>query len=118
MRKQVAAEIRAIFNAPDRSEAERLLKLTVARYEKSNARLATWMEENLPEGLTIFDFPAEHRRRVRTTNMVERINKEIRRRTRVVTLFANEASALRLVSAVLMEISEEWQTDRIYLTMS
>lgn len=118
LRKQVAAEIRAIFNAPDRSEAERLLKLTVARYEKSNARLASWMEENLPEGLTIFDYPAEHRRRLRTTNMVERINKEIRRRTRVVTLFANEASCLRLVSAVLMEISEEWQTDRIYLTMS
>lgn len=118
LRKQVAAEIRAIFNAPDRSEAERLLKLTVARYEKSNTRLASWMEENLPEGLTIFDYPAEHRRRLRTTNMVERINKEIRRRTRVVTLFANEASCLRLVSAVLMEISEEWQTDRIYLTMS
>ena len=118
LRKQVAAEIRAIFNAPDRNEAERLLKLTVARYEQCNARLASWLEENLPEGLTIFDFPAEHRRRLRTTNMVERINKEIRRRTRVVTLFANEASALRLVAAVLMEISEEWQTDRIYLTMS
>lgn len=118
LRKQVAAEIRAIFNAPDRSEAERLLKITVARYEKSNARLASWMEENLPEGLTIFDFPPEHRRRLRTTNMVERINKEVRRRTRVVTLFANEASALRLVAAVLMEISEEWQTDRIYLSMS
>jgi len=118
LRKQVAAEIRAIFNAPDRSEAQRLLKLSVERYEKSNARLAKWMEENLSEGLTVFEFPSEHRRRLRTTNMVERINKEVRRRTRVVTLFANEASALRLVAAVLMEISEEWQTDRVYLSMS
>jgi transposase-like protein len=117
LRKQVGADIRAVFNAPDRTEAERLLKLAVQKYEKSMPRLADWMEKNLPEGLTVFNFPAEHRRRLRTTNVLERINKEIRRRTRVATLFPNEASCLRLVSAVLMEISEDWQTDLIYLRM-
>ena len=61
--------------------------------------------------------PAAHRRKLRTTNSLERINKEIKRRTRVAMLFPNEASALRLVTAVLMEISEDWETNRTYLSM-
>jgi len=73
------------------------------------------MEENLPEGLTVFALPAAHRTRLRTTNMLERLNKEIKRRTRVATLFPNEASALRLFSAVLMETSEDWETGTMYL---
>jgi putative transposase len=67
--------------------------------------------------MTVFSLPASHRRRLRTSNMLERLNEEIKRRTRVVGLFPNEASALRLVSAVLMEISEDWETGRKYLTM-
>ena len=66
------------------------------------------------EGFTVFDFPLEHRRSIRTTNSLERINKEIRRRTRVVGVFPNEASCLRLISALLMEISEEWQIGKHY----
>ena len=65
----------------------------------------------------VFALPPSHRRRLRTINMPERLNKELKRRTRVAGLFPNEASALRLVSAVAMEISEEWETDRKYLTM-
>jgi transposase-like protein len=61
-------------------------------------------------------FPFEHRRRIRTTNMLERVNQEIRRRTRVVNIFPNEASCLRLVSAILMEKDEDWQTGRRYLS--
>jgi len=76
------------------------------------------MEENIPEGLTVFTLPKEHHKRMRTSNMMERLSKEIRRRTRVATLFPNEESLLRLVSAVLMEISEEWETGRRYLDMS
>jgi len=113
--KEVAADIRAIFNAPNRTEAERLLKMTVNKYEAGAAKLATWMEENIPQGLTVFDFPAEHRRRLRTTNGVERLNKEIRRRTRVASIFPNEDACLRLVTAIVMETSEEWETGRIYL---
>jgi len=116
MKKEVAADIRAIFDAPNRQEAERLLALTVKKYQEQASKLAEWMETNLPEGLTVFAFPAEHRRRIRTTNMLERVNREIRRRTRVVSIFPNEASCLRLVSALLMEISEEWLTGRTYLS--
>ena len=109
MRMEVAADIRSMFNAPDRKTAEEFLQAAIQKYASSAPRLSTWMEENLAEGFTVFDFPLEHRRSTRTTNSLERINKEIRRRTRVVGVFPNEASCLRLVSALLMEISEEWQ---------
>lgn len=117
MRKQVAADIRNVFDAPDRTAAERLLKQTLTKYQKSAPKLAAWLEENIPQGLTVFAFPAAHRRRLRTTNMLERVNKEIKRRTRVATLFPNDDSLLRLVSAVLIEISEDWETGKVYLNM-
>jgi putative transposase len=116
MRKEVAAAIRNIFNAPDEAEAKRLLDQLLERYEKSAPRLVAWAEQNIQEGLTVLQFPADHWRRIRTSNVLERVNKEIRRRTRVATIFPNENSCLRLVSAVLMEISEEWETGRAYLT--
>ena len=116
MKRAVAADIRAIFHAPDRQEADTLLKRTVEKYQQKAAPLADWMQQNLPEGLTVFSFAASHRRLIRTTNGLERLNQEVRRRTRVARLFPNEASCLRLVSAVLMEISEEWETGKVYLS--
>jgi putative transposase len=113
--EEVSADLRAVFNAPNRTEAERLLELMVRKYEEAAPKLAAWLEENVPEGLTVFDFPAEHRRRLRTNNGLERLNREIKRRTRVATLFPNEASLLRLATAVLMETDEEWQTEKRYL---
>lgn len=115
MRAKVAEDIRSILTAPSRGEAERLLELTVEKYGKSASRLSSWMQSALPEGFTVFMLPQGCRRRLRTTNMLERVNKEVKRRTRVATLFPNEVSLLRLVSAVLMEISEEWETGRVYL---
>ena len=119
MRIPVAGDIRAIFNAPDRHEAERLLEKFVERYQATAPKLATWAEEALPEGFTVFSLPVSHRRRLRTTNLIERVNQEVKRRTRVARLFPNEASCLRLVSAVLMEIADDWQTaDKRYVTFS
>ena len=92
------------------------MALTVEKYQEKASRLVTWMETNIPEGLTVFAFPATHRRKLRTTNLVERLNREIRRRTKVVSIFPNEASCLRLASAILMEISEDWLTGRKYLS--
>jgi putative transposase len=112
----LAAAIRAIFNAANRYEAEALLAKLVLASRKTNPRLAAWLEENLPEGLTVFSFPEAHRRLLRTTNGLERVNQEVRRRTRVCRHFPNESSCLRLVSAVLMEISDEWETGKAYLT--
>lgn len=112
---EASADLRAVFNAANRAEAERLLGLMVKKYEPAAPKLAAWLEENVPEGLTVFDFPLEHRRRLRTNNSLERLNREIKRRTRVATLFPNEASLLRLATAVLMEMDEEWQTEKRYL---
>lgn len=75
------------------------------------------MEENIPEGLTVFSFPTSHRRRIRTANSLERLNRQVRRRSRVAVLFSNVASCERLVTAVLMEISEEWETSRTYMRL-
>jgi transposase-like protein len=88
----------------------------IGKYQKSAPKLAQWLEENVPESLTVFRLPPEHRKRLRTTNMEERLNRELKRRTRVATLFPNEGSLLRLVTAVLMEVSEEWETGRRYVT--
>jgi putative transposase len=112
---EASADLRAVFNAPNRVEANRLLEMMVKKYQATAPKLATWLESNVPEGLTVFDFPAEHRRRLRTNNGLERLNREIKRRTRVATLFPNEASLLRLATAVLMETDEEWQTEKRYL---
>ena len=117
MKAEVASQIRSIFNAEKPEEAKRLLAMAVKEYEQSAPKLATWMEENIPEGLTVLDFPVEHRRRIRTNNMLERLNKEIKRRTRVATLFPNEDSCLRLITALLVETSEEWETGKRYLSM-
>lgn len=114
MRSEVAADIRSVFNASDRQTAEELCQAAIRKYATSAPRLSAWLEENLAEGFTVFDFPLEHRRSIRTTNSLERINQEIRRRTRVVGIFPNAASCLRLVSAILMEISEDWQIGKHY----
>jgi len=116
MRMEVAREIRTVLQAPDRVMAEANLKALVLKYSKTVPRLSLWMEGNLAEGLTVMEFPEAHRRLLRTTNMVERQNLEIRRRTRVVTIFPNVASCLRLISALLMEVDEGWQMGKRYLS--
>lgn len=112
---EVSAELRAVFNAPNRREAERLLELMVQKYATVAPKLANWLETNVPEGLTVFDMPLAHRRRLRTNNCLERLNRELKRRTRVASVFPNEASLLRLATALLMETDEEWQTEKRYL---
>lgn len=113
--EEASAELRAIFDASSRVEADRLLGQMVQKYAPISKKLAAWLETAVPEGLTVFDFPREHQRRLRTNNGLERLNREIKRRTRVATLFPNEASLLRLATAVLMETDEEWQAGKRYL---
>jgi transposase-like protein len=116
-RKPVAQRIRAIFNAPDRAEAERLMKQTIEFWATDAPKLAQWAEENLPDGFAVFDLPHAQRIRLRTTNGLERINREIKRRTRVASIFPNTTSCLRLVSALLAECDEDWMTGKIYLNL-
>ncbi len=109
MRKAVAAGIRAVFDAPDRPEAERLLEIAVKKYRATAPRLAEWLEANIPEkAMAVFALmPASHRRRLRTINMLERLNKELKRRTRVAGLFPNEAS-----SACAWSVPSPWRSAR------
>jgi putative transposase len=115
MRREVAEDIRTTFNAPDRETAETYLKKLVEKYADIAPRLADWMEVNVPEGFTVFAFPKAHQRRLRTSNSLERLSQEIKRRTRIVRVFQNESSCLRLISAILMETNDEWEYGRIYL---
>ena len=82
---------------PGPATAQARLKERVAFHAKTAPKLAAWMEENLPQGLAVFALPAAHQRRMRTSNAMERVNQELKRRTRVAGLFPNEASLLRLV---------------------
>lgn len=117
-RKTVATQLRTIFNAPDRAQAEQLLKTALEVWRKEHPKLAVWAEEAIPEGLTVFDFPAAHRVRLRTTNGLERINRELRRRTRVASIFPNPDSCLRLISALLAELDDDWMTGKVYLNLN
>ncbi len=116
MKREVAAEIRAIFNAPDRDQDEIQLLNTLGKYPQIASKLIDWLDGSIPEGLTVFSFPEDHLRKTRTVNSLERVCLEIRRRTRVARIFSNDASCLRMVRAVLMEISETWETSEIYLS--
>ena len=117
-RKQVANDVRNIFNAKDATDAQAELNRFFDSHEDTAPKLASWAEDNIPESLAVFQLPREHQKRMRTTNMLERQNKEIKRRTRVATLFPNEASLLRLVTAILVELSDEWETGKRYLNFN
>ena len=117
-RKELGADLRAIFAAPAREQALRLASSVANKWrKKGNEKVACHLEEHLEECLTCLSFPEGHRRRIRTTNGLERLNQEIKRRTRVVRIFPNREACLRLVSALAVEQSEEWVTGRRYLDM-
>ncbi|HRK16841.1 MAG TPA: transposase [Prosthecobacter sp.] len=101
----------------DLAAAQARLKERIAHYAKSAPKLAAWMEQNIPEGFTVYALPAAHQKRMRTSNAIERVNQEIKRRTRVAAIFPSEESLLRLVTALLAEQSDEWATAKIYLSM-
>jgi transposase-like protein len=118
MRAEVAQDIRTVFNAADRSDADRRLAIIVAKHRDAAPALADWLEANIPEGLAVFALPLSHRRKMRTSNLLERVHREVKRRTRVAGLFPNDASVLRLVTALLVEIDQDWASARPYLDFS
>jgi transposase-like protein len=118
MRQEIAEVMREIFNCPTIEMAREMSRKSTEKYRKRAPEFAKWLEENIEEGLTIYEFPKEHWKKIRTSNGIERLNREIKRRTRVAVLFPNKASALRLVTGVIIEIHEEWVTGKQYLDMS
>lgn len=108
IRKRIGAELRTVWNASTLAKAETALAELVASYRTSAPKLAAWLEENAPEGLAIFTLPEHHRRRLRTSNPMERsVQQELKRRTVKVRVFPSDDALLRLVSAVLVEIDEK-----------
>ena len=118
MKVEIAEVMREIFNSPTLEMALEMKRRAVAKYQKKAPEFAKWLDENVEEGLTVFQFPKEHWKKIRTSNGIERVNREIKRRTRVAVLFPNKESALRLVTGVIIEIHEDWITGRQYLDMS
>jgi transposase-like protein len=116
-RKGLAEGLRGVFAAPSREVALGLASQMAAQWRQSHPRVAEHLEELIEECLTCLAFPESHRRRIRTTNGLERLNQEIKRRTRVVRIFPNREACLRLVTALAVEQSEEWLTGRRYLDM-
>ena len=110
-RPEVAADIRSVFNARSLDEARRILAEIVDKYARTQSKLSAWMEDNIPEGLTVFSFPAAARQFLRTNNMEENLNRQIKQRTRLIPAFPNIDSLLRLVTAICAEISDDWETN-------
>ena len=118
IRSEIGDWLRPIWNARDHAEADQRLKDAIEHFTAAAPKLARWLEDNVPESLTVFNLPREHRKKLRTTNGIERpIQQELKRRTRNVRVFPNPDSLLRLASAVLVEIDDQWSTShKRYIT--
>jgi putative transposase len=110
-------ELKWLYDRRDLAEAHRDLQSWLARWGQKYSRLCQWVEENIEETFTFYRLPREHHKHLKSTNMLERLNEEIKRRTHVVRIFPNEAACLRLVRALAQEIHEDWIEDNRYLNM-
>jgi putative transposase len=115
-RGAVLEQLRSITEAPTWEAAREALGRVVAVLEKKHPKVAAFLEEQGEETLAVYELPSEHRRRMRSTNLLARLNQEIKRRTRVIRILPNEAACLRLISALAMETNLEWM-ERVYLKM-
>jgi len=116
LRGEVAAAAKLVFQAADMTEARRRLTEFVEQFDKSAPKVVACMEAGFEDAMAIMALPEKYRKRLRTTNMQERLNEEVRRRERVIRIFPNDESALRLIGALLAEQNEVWQ-ERKYLDM-
>jgi transposase-like protein len=116
-RAKVLALLREITGASCLESALNRLNEAVDTLEDTHPKVAAMLDMHGEEMLAVYALPEQHRKRMRTTNMVERLNEEIRRRTRVIRIFPNEAACVRIVSALAIEINDEWM-ERKYLDMT
>ncbi len=118
MRDEVHAQLRALFEAPDLATARTLLRQITATCAARAPKAVAVLEAGFDDATAVLALPDPYRRRLRTTNSVERLNEEIRRRERVIRIFPNRASAIRLLGAFLLEQHEQWTTGHQYLDMT
>lgn len=117
-RSWVMGSMRDVYNAPDGQTADIRVREVIEKLTKSRLDVSDWLEASVPDTLSYFNFPSAHRKRIRSTNCLERLNEEIRRRSRVIRIYPNAASCLRMTSAICQEYDEEWTTGKRYLDMS
>jgi putative transposase len=110
-------ELRWIYDRRDAQEARQDLSAWLLKWGKRYTKLCAWVEENIEETLTYYRLPLSHHKHMKSTNMLERLNQEIKRRTHVVRIFPSPASCLRLVRALAVETHEEWLESPRYLNM-
>lgn len=118
LQDELHMQIRAIFDAPDEATARQLLRQVLDRYEARAPQALERLESGFDDAIAVLALPARYRKRLRTTNGMERLNVEIRRRERVIRIFPNEESAMRLLGALLMEQDEQWSTGWRYFDMT
>ena len=112
IRGRIGTELPDVWNANSLLKAQAALDELVANYRDIAPALATWLENSVPEGLAVFALPEHHRRRLRTSNPIERaVQQELKRRIVKVRVFPNDQALLRLVPAVLVKIDETWACD-------
>ena len=117
-RSSLAAGLRAVFTTTTRTDAMVAARQLADDWRVSHPRVAEHLEEEVEDCLACLAFPVEHQVRIRTTNGMERLSQELKRRTRVVRIFPNREACLRLVTALAMEQSDEWVSGRGYLDVT
>jgi putative transposase len=110
-------ELRWLYDRHELEQARQDLAVWLAKWQAKYPKLCNWVEANIEETFTFYRLPAEHHKHLKSTNMLERINEELKRRTLVVRIFPNAASCLRLLRALAAEIHEEWIEGTRYLNM-
>lgn len=116
-RKEIAEQLKTILYAHEKNTAKKLANEFIDQYEAKTKKAVNCFQEGFEAATTVLDYPSEYRRRLRTSNMAERVNEEIRRRQRVVRIFPNENSAIRLIGALLADWHDEWLSGKKYLDM-
>lgn len=116
-RGELGADLREVFTSPDAERARERAGQLAEKWRKSHPKVAEHVEEEIEDCLACLGFPPQHRTRIRSTNGLERLNQELKRRTRVVRIFPDRESVLRLVTAMCMDQSEEWVSGSRYLNM-
>lgn len=117
LRDEIKKYVRSIFEAADMSTARTLLKQTLARFQDAATKAMVVLEEGFDDATAVLELPEACRVRTRTTNIVERLNREIRRRESVISIFPNRDSVIRLLGSVLMEVDECWSEEKRFIDM-
>jgi transposase-like protein len=114
---ELHSQLRVIWEAPDVETARQMLRRVIDNFGRRAPRAVNILEEGFDDAVAVLNLPEQYRKRLRTTNGIERLNEEVRRRERVIRIFPNTESAERLLGALLMEKDEAWSTDRHYFDM-